>query len=95
MARSAFGRGARYPAASSSFLRGGSDTAEEEMPTGQNGRLFRLVAAAGLFVLFAGLCYFDVSFHGYDRQWLEQCLQDNRLWEQMTGAVADCINRLR
>lgn len=92
MARSAFGRN---PAVRSSQWRGNGDIAEGDGSSGQSGSLIRLVAAGLLFVLFVGLCYFDVSVQGYDRQWLESCLQDNRLWEQMTGAVADCINRLR
>ncbi|MCH5267468.1 MAG: hypothetical protein J1E62_03905 [Lachnospiraceae bacterium] len=67
----------------------------DENLSGSSGVLLRLVAAGMLFAVFAVLCYFDVSFHGYDREWLEQCLQNNHLWEQMTGLVADCVNRLR
>lgn len=82
MARSAFGK------------ENGKVYREKNM-SGDSGHIFRLVAAGVLFAVFALLCHFDVSFHGYDRQWLEQCLQDNHLWEQMTSMVADCVNRLR
>lgn len=85
----------RIHMARSAFGKENGKIDREEYMSGSSGHIFRLVAAGVLFIVFVLLSYFDVSFHGYDKQWLEQCLQDNHLWEQVTGVVADCVNRLR
>ena len=38
-------------------------------------------------------CLQNGSVFGYDKEWIEQCLMDNHLWEQVSDAVAQGISQ--
>ena len=57
------------------------------------GRLLRLVTAGVLFSIAVCYCLQNGSVFGYDKEWIEQCLMDNHLWEQVSDAVAQGISQ--
>ena len=57
------------------------------------GRLLRLVTAGMLFSIAVCYCLQNGSVFGYDKEWIEQCLMDNHLWEQVSDAVAQGISQ--
>lgn len=57
------------------------------------GRLLRLVTAGMLFSIAVCYCLQNGSVFGYDNEWIEQCLMDNHLWEQVSDAVAQGISQ--
>ena len=48
------------------------------------GRLLRLVTAGMLFSIAVCYCLQNGSVFGHDKEWIEQCLMDNHLWEQVS-----------
>lgn len=57
-------------------------------------RLLRLVTAAMLFLVLSVAFYFDFSYYGFDREFVEQCLQDDTFWTELTEQVSQCIAKI-
>lgn len=49
--------------------------------------LLRWMTAGMLFLVLAAAFYFDFSYQGFDKDYVEQLLQDDTLWNQLTAQI--------
>lgn len=85
-AKSAFAGGRTLPAV--------DEHSQDDMTQGISRhpfRLLRVVTAVMLFFLLVIALYFDFSYHGFNREFIEHCLQDDTLWQKLTSKAAECI----
>lgn len=53
--------------------------------------LLRWMTAGMLFLVLAAAFYFDFSYQGFDKEYVEQCMQDDTLWKQVTTKIYNGI----
>lgn len=57
--------------------------------------LLRWMTAGMLFLVLAVAFYFNFSYQGFDKDYVEHWLQDDTLWRQMTSQIYDGIQGLK
>lgn len=57
--------------------------------------LLRWMTAGMLFLVLAVAFYFDFSYQGFDKEYVEECLKDDTAWKQITAQIYQEIEKIR
>lgn len=57
--------------------------------------LLRWMTAGMLFLVLAIAFYFDFSYQGFDKEYVEHWLKDDTVWRQVTAQIYQEIEKIR
>lgn len=57
--------------------------------------LFRMLMAGMLFLILVLAFHFNFSYHGFNKEYVEKLLADNRRWEAIVNQVSEVMKAMQ
>lgn len=87
-AKSAF-----VPGGQSTYTRRTQDTVSERKK--HSFGLLRMLVAGMLFLILISAFHFNVSYHGFDKEYVKEALADNSQWEKLVKQVSQVMKHIQ